>query len=442
MTQLFGTDGVRGVANVDLTPDLALALGRAAGRVLAPRGGAVVVGRDTRLSGPMLEGALVAGLCSSGADVSLTGVLPTAGVAFMTIDEKARAGVVISASHNPVPDNGIKFFGPDGRKISAETERAIESAATSKPADLPSGTDIGTTSVLDDAEDRYVRHLLGTLEHRLAGMRIVLDLAHGAACHAAPRAFREAGAEVIAINGDPDGSRINVACGSTDLAGLSRKVVESGADIGFGFDGDADRVLGVDERGREIDGDRIIAMMAIHLHGVGTLAHDVVVSTVMANLGFRRALQERGIEVLTAPVGDKHVAELMTSSGAILGGEQSGHVIFGEHATTGDGILTALQVAAVIATSDVSAGELAHVFEPYPQVLLNVKVGHKGGLDGAEEVWTEVAKAEEALGDRGRVLVRPSGTEPVVRVMVEAEDGAVARRTAESLAAHVERLLA
>ena len=441
MPRLFGTDGVRGVANEDLTPDLALALGRAAGRVLAPRGGRVVVGRDTRVSGPMLEAALVAGLCSSGTDVLLTGILPTPGVAFTTVEEKARAGVVISASHNPVADNGIKFFDRDGSKIAAAAEEEIERLLAEPPSDLPTGTAVGTTHVLEDAEDRYVRHLLSSLDERLSGMKVVLDLAHGAAYSAAVRAFREAGADVTSIHADPDGARINVDCGSTDLAALSAKVVEVGADVGFGFDGDADRVLAVDERGSEVDGDRIIAMMAIHLHDRGLLKNDVVVSTVMANLGFRRALQARGVEVLTAPVGDKFVAEAMAGSGAVLGGEQSGHVIFGEHATTGDGILTALQVAEVAVTSDATVAELAHVFEPYPQVLINVRVRSKEALEGADELWAAVHEAEDDLGEEGRVLVRPSGTEPIVRVMVEAADAAQARKTAEGLAAQVERLL-
>ena len=441
MARLFGTDGIRGVANQDLTPDLVLALGRAAGRVLAPNGGRVVVGRDTRVSGPMLEAALVAGLCSSGANVLLTGILPTAGVALTTIDEKARAGAVISASHNPVADNGIKFFDREGGKIAAETEEEIERLISEPPTDLPTSTGVGSTQVLTDAEDRYVRHLLSALDERLSGLKVVLDLAHGAAYSAAPRAFREAGADVTSMHGEPDGARINVDCGSTNLGALSAKVLEVGADIGFGFDGDADRVLAVDETGREVDGDRIIAMMAIHLHDRDLLKNDVVVSTVMANLGFRRALQERGIEVLTAPVGDKYVAEAMATSGAVLGGEQSGHVIFGQHATTGDGIFTALQVAAVVVASDTTVGELAHVFEPYPQVLLNVRVKSKEALEGAEELWAEVQKAEDSLGEAGRVLVRPSGTEPVVRVMVEAADPAQARSTAENLAAQVERLL-
>ena len=442
MSRLFGTDGVRGVANADLTPDLVLALGRAAGRVLAPKGGRVVVGRDTRVSGPMLEAALVSGLCSSGAGVLLAGIIPTPGVAFTTIDERARAGAVISASHNPVPDNGIKFFDSGGSKLAPEAEEEIERLIAAPPTDLPVGTEVGSTRVLSHAEDRYVAHVLATLDERLAGLRVVLDLAHGAAYSAAPRAFREAGADVTVIHGEPDGTRINVDCGSTHLSGLSTKVLDVGADLGFAFDGDADRVLAVDESGREVDGDRIIAMMAIHLHERGLLKNDVVVSTVMANLGFRRALQERGIEVLTAPVGDKYVAEAMATSGAVLGGEQSGHVIFGEHATTGDGILTALQVAGVAASSDAGVGELAHVFEPYPQVLLNVRVGSKEALEGAEELWAEVHRTEDELGDHGRVLVRPSGTESIVRVMVEAADAAEARRAAEALAAQVERLLA
>jgi phosphoglucosamine mutase len=437
MARLFGTDGVRGVANRDLTPDLALALGRAAGAVLAKGSGEVVVGRDTRLSGPMLKSALVAGLCSAGVDVLDCGILPTPAVAFLTLDRRARAGAVISASHNPVDDNGIKFFTGEGLKTDAEVEDAIEAAMREPSADLPEGTAVGTVERLEGATERYVDHLLGALDERLSGLRVVLDCAFGAAYLAAPRAFGEAGAEVIALNAEPDGARINVACGSTDLGQLSRRVVEEGADLGLAFDGDADRVLAVDERGVEVDGDRIIAVSALALKARGELAGDVVVATVMANLGLRRALAKHGIEVISAPVGDKHVAEAMAQVGAVLGGEQSGHVIFAEHATTGDGILTGLKLAALVAASEETLSALAHVFEPYPQVLLNVPVARRAALEHAEGLWEQVRAAEEALGDDGRVLVRASGTEPLVRVMVEAADAARAQQLAERLAAAV-----
>jgi phosphoglucosamine mutase len=436
MAQFFGTDGVRGVANRDLTPDLALALGRAAGLVLAPDGGDVIVARDTRISGPMLEGALVAGLCSAGASVRLAGVLPTPAVAYLILQEGARSGAMISASHNPVADNGIKFFSDEGLKLAGEIEEKIEDLMEAPPSDFPIGADVGQATWLGDAADRYVDHLLESIETRLDGLRIVLDCAYGAAWQIAPRAFREAGAEVVAIHAEPNGALINVDCGSTSTGELGRRVITEAADLGIAFDGDADRALAVDETGRLIDGDRIIAMTALRLHGMGSLDHNIVVATVMANLSFVRALEERGITVVRAPVGDKHVAGAMAEHGAVLGGEQSGHVIFSRHSTTGDGVLTALKVAETLMSSDETMSEAANLFEPYPQVVINVEVASKD-LDGAEEVWVEIRRAQDALGDDGRVLVRPSGTEPLVRVMVEAHDPDLARRTAEEVAGAV-----
>lgn len=440
MANLFGTDGIRGVANRDLTPDLVLALGRAAGGIAAV-GGTVVVGRDTRVSGPMLEAALVAGLCSAGASVRLAGVIPTPAVAFLTREEKAEAGAVISASHNPVPDNGIKFFSSDGYKIGRRVEEAIEAAMAEPPPELPTGAAVGSAEPIDSAADLYVDHLLGSIDEPLAGLRVVLDCAYGAAFEVGPRAFKEAGASVTVLHSEPDGSRINVGCGSTDLAELARQVQAAGADMGFGFDGDADRVLAIDERGEEVDGDCIIALSALRLKEKGELANDLVVATVMANLGFRRALAERGIEVLTAPVGDRFVVEQMRETGAVLGGEQSGHVVFAAHSTTGDGILTALQVASAVAASDATLSRLAHVFEPFPQVLINVPVRDRSALEGAEELWERVQVAEAQLGEDGRVLLRASGTEQLVRVMVEAADEDVARSTAEQLAAAIDHSL-
>jgi phosphoglucosamine mutase len=437
MGTLFGTDGVRGVANADLTPDLALALGRAAGFVLAPDGGAVVVGRDTRLSGPMLEGALVAGLCSAGADVLLAGIIPTPAVAFLGTDQKARAGAMISASHNPVGDNGIKFFSDEGLKIPGGIEDAIEGQMQAESIQLPTGEGVGAAEPLPSAMDRYVDHLLGSSDSSLEGLRVVLDCAHGAAWHAGPRAFREAGAEVIALHTEPDGARINVACGSTEPEELARRVVAEAADVGFAFDGDADRAVAVDETGAIVDGDRIIAMGAIRMHEAGELSNDLVVATVMTNLGFHRALRERGIEVVAAPVGDRFVAEAMAERGAVLGGEQSGHIIWFKHAATGDGVLTALKVSEMLRDSDKPLSRLSDVFDTYPQVLINVDVARKGQLAAAEDLWTEVHEIEASLGDDGRVLVRASGTEPLVRVMVEASDAETAERTARSLAERV-----
>ena len=441
MTRLFGTDGVRGVANRDLTPDLALALGRAAGRVLAPDGGEVVIGRDTRISGPMLEGALVAGLCSAGVEAVVAGVLPTPGVAWLTLQEGARGGAVISASHNPVPDNGIKFFSDLGMKLTEGVEARVEEAMTEDPDEIPGGDGVGGVRQLSNAADRYVEHLLTTLDGRLDGLRVVVDCAHGAGWEVAPAAFRAAGADLVAIHDSPDGSRINVASGSTALDRLSEVVSAEGAALGLALDGDADRVLAVDERGRPVDGDAIIGMLALRLHETGSLRNGMVVATVMSNLGFLRALESHGIEVVTAPVGDKFVAEAMSESGAILGGEQSGHVIFGRHATTGDGVLTGLQVALAVAESDKPLSALAGFYQPFPQVLVNVSTPHKAGLEAAAGVWDEVRAVQTDLGDDGRILVRASGTEPLVRVMVEAPDAARAAAAADRLAEAVTRHL-
>ena len=441
MSRLFGTDGVRGVANGDLTPDLVLALGRAAGAVLAPVGGSVVVGRDTRFSGPMLEAALVAGLCSAGARVLAASVGPTPAIAFLAVDLEAAAGAFVSASHNPVADNGVKFFSDEGLKVPGDVEERIEELMSSPAAERPVGLDVGRAERIRGPAERYVAHLVSSLDERLDGLKVVLDCAFGAAWQAGPWAFREAGAEIVAMNDEPDGSRINVDCGSTSLGGVARRVVEEGADLGLALDGDADRVLAVDERGEAVDGDRIVGLSAIRLEEAGRLDNGVVVSTVMSNLGFRRALEERGIEVLTAPVGDRFVAEAMADRGAVLGGEQSGHVIFGRHSTTGDGILTGLQLGAALHESGSKLSQLAGFFEPFPQVLINVEVSDGERLAGAESVWEQVRRVEQQLGDDGRVLVRPSGTEPVVRVMVEAGDDETARRAAGELADAVRKEL-
>jgi phosphoglucosamine mutase len=439
MPKLFGTDGVRGVANKDLTADLALALGRSGGMVLGP--GVVCVGRDTRVSGPMLENALVAGLCSAGIDVRRLGVVPTPAVAYVTVNESLIAGAMVSASHNPVPDNGIKFFSQSGRKISEEQEEHIERLLGETPTGLPVGTGVGTAIHYEEGVDHYATHLLTSVGGDLSGLKIVLDCAFGAAYQLGPQIFRSAGAEVVAINDEHDGTRINVDCGSTSLGQTKDRVLSERADLGLAFDGDADRVLAVDEKGNEVDGDRIIALSAIAMHEQGTLRNNVVVSTVMANLGFMRALQNRGIEVVQAQVGDKYVVEEMQRRDAVLGGEQSGHIIFAEHATTGDGILAGLQVARAVRDSGKRLSELAHVFEPVPQVLINVKVAAKEKLEGAAGLWEEVAKVEAEMGGDGRVLLRPSGTEPVVRVMVEAVEEASARRNAQRLVDAVERHL-
>lgn len=441
MSRLFGTDGVRGVANDDLTPDLVLMLGRAAAIVAGAHGRDVVVGRDTRVSGPMLEAALVAGLTSGGANAITGGILPTPAVAWLTAQMGAAAGAVISASHNPVDDNGVKFLGPDGAKAPDSLEEEIERAMEAADAHLPTGTGVGTVRALEDATPRYAEHLVSNIEQSLAGIRIVLDCAFGAAYRAAPMSFTKAGAEVVALHDEADGTRINVDCGATSPGALARAVVTESADLGLAFDGDADRVIAVDELGQVVDGDRILAFLAFDMADRDVLDGNLVVATVMANLGFRRALEERGIEVVTAAVGDKFVAREMQARGAPLGGEQSGHVILSRHAATGDGILTGLKVAEALARAGGRASVAFDLFETFPQELVNVRVRGRDGLAGAREVWDEVAAAEARLGRDGRVLVRPSGTEPVVRVMVEASDAAVARRTAHDLAAVVERTL-
>ena len=442
MTKLFGTDGVRGVANRDLTPDLALALGRAAGSVLVAPGGTLVIGRDTRVSGPMLESALIAGLNSAGANVARLGIIPTPAVALFAANDEMAAGAMVSASHNPVPDNGIKFFTHAGMKIPVGMEEEIEALLSDSPSELPLGVGVGGLQDVPNGAERYITHLLKSLQGDLSGLKIVLDCAYGSAWDVAPRTFREAGAEVVEMNAEPDGARINVDCGSTSLGGLSARVRSEGAQLGLAFDGDADRVLACDETGNEIDGDRLIALSAIHLKEQEKLTNDVVVTTVMANLGFTRALQERGIEVIQTPVGDKYVAEAMRERQAALGGEQSGHIIFSEFALTGDGILAGLQVASAMKASDAPLSSLANVFDRVPQVLINVPVSKREALDTSEELWDEVRSIESSLGDDGRVLLRPSGTEQLVRVMVEAVDPDVAQSTAERLAGHVKDALA
>lgn len=441
MAKLFGTDGVRGVANRDLTPDLALALGRAAGQVLLGETKEVFVGRDTRISGPMLESALVAGLCSAGAQVRSLGIVPTPAVALLTLQEGARVGAMISASHNPVPDNGIKFFADTGTKISGESEAAIEQRLSEVPADLPTGSGVGGAAPYAEGIERYAEHLLKSYPGSLSGLKIVLDCAFGSAWSIAPRVFSEAGAEVIAMNAEPDGARINVDCGSTALGGLAKRVLQEGAHLGLGFDGDADRVQAIDERGAVVDGDRIIAIAALRMQADRRLKKSLVVATVMANLGFRRHLGENGIDVIEVPVGDKYVVEAMLEHGASLGGEQSGHIIFGEYGFTGDGILAGLQLASIVASSGEPLSELAHAYDTVPQVLINVPVARRDDLETAAGLWDDVRSVEAALGDDGRVLLRPSGTEPLIRVMVEAVSAEDAERLAHSLAESVEKHL-
>ena len=444
MPRLFGTDGVRGLANVELTPVLALRLAAAAVAVLGEASQSrgvrptVVVGRDPRVSGEMLEAAVAAGLASAGADVTLLGILPTPAVAFLTDDLRADFGVVISASHNAMPDNGIKIYGPGGRKLDDATEDAIE-AAMEEPGAPKVGAAVGRIAPGADSLGRYVDHLVKAVPHPLTGLTVVVDCANGAASTVAPEAYRRAGATVHVIAGEPDGLNINDGVGSTHAEGLQAAVVEHGADLGIAHDGDADRCLAVDAAGKIVDGDAILALLAISARGRGRLAKDTVVTTVMSNVGFHKAMGEAGIAVRTTAVGDRYVLEEMIAGGFNLGGEQSGHIVVADHATTGDGLLTALLLMSHVRSAGSTLAEIASVVTPFPQVLLNVKVTDKESVASSSAVRAAVAEAESELGDAGRVLLRPSGTEPVVRVMVEAPTAADAERIAGRVAAIVGR---
>ncbi|MFC7494617.1 MULTISPECIES: phosphoglucosamine mutase [unclassified Nocardioides] len=444
MPRIFGTDGVRGLANGQLTAELALDLSVAAARVLASRGELgdsrsggrplAVVGRDTRISGQFLEHAVVAGLASAGVDVLRLRVLPTPAVAHLTQALGADLGVVISASHNPMPDNGIKFLAGGGLKLDDAVEREIEQHLD-EPWARPLGGEVGRVTPYATPVEEYVEHLVGTLAKPLDGITVVLDCAHGAAYEAGPMALRAAGATVIAINAEPDGLNINDGCGSTHLEPLRAAVLEHGADAGFALDGDADRCLAVDHEGNDVDGDQILAILATGMAETGHLPKNTVVATVMSNLGFVQAMKAAGIGVRQTKVGDRYVLEAMRVSGYGLGGEQSGHVIMSEHATTGDGTLTALHVLERMAVTGRSLQELAGVVTRLPQVLVNVRNVDKSRADDDPIVAAAVAEEEAALGDTGRILLRPSGTEALVRVMVEAstseEAGAVAERLAD-----------
>ncbi|HZG92243.1 MAG TPA: phosphoglucosamine mutase [Pseudonocardia sp.] len=436
--RLFGTDGVRGLANGELlTPELAVALSASAARVLAERDRShrpvAVVGRDPRASGEMLEAAVVAGLASAGADAVRVGVLPTPAVAFLVAALDADLGVMISASHNAMPDNGIKLFAAGGHKLPDALEDAVEDGVAAG-GHRPTGAAIGRVRDLADAGTRYADHLLAATPTRLDGVRVVVDCAHGAASTVAPQAYRRAGAEVVAIHADPDGLNINDGVGSTHLAPLRRAVVEHGADLGIAHDGDADRCLAVDATGADVDGDRILAVLALAMRDDGELVQDTLVTTVMSNLGLHLAMRDAGIAVRTTQVGDRYVLEELRRGGFSLGGEQSGHVVLPDHATTGDGLLTALRLMARMAQTRQSLAELAAVVVPLPQVLVNVAVVDREAVAAARSVHDAVRVAEAELGATGRVLLRPSGTEQLVRVMVEAPTAEQATATADRLA--------
>ena len=443
--RLFGTDGVRGVSGHDLTVSLALDLSVAAAVVLGgaagPGAAAAVVGRDPRASGEFLEAAVVAGLASAGVRVLRLGVIPTPGVAYLTRALGAAFGVVISASHNPAQDNGIKFFGRGGVKLPDAVEDQIENQLMHP--DRPAGREFGRVSDAGAEQERYLGYLLSTLPgepgRALAGLRVVTDCAHGAAYRIAPRALRRAGAEVIEIGAEPDGLNINAGYGSTCLGTLAAAVIEHGADAGVAYDGDADRCLAVDAGGQPLDGDHILAVLATELKESARLAHDAVVVTVMSNQGFHVAMREAGINVIETPVGDKYVSAAMRDGGYVLGGEQSGHIILLEHATTGDGILTSLQLLSAVNRRGMPMAAVAKMMRKYPQVLVNVP-GDASRL--GPRVDAAVSRAESALGGSGRVLVRPSGTEPAIRLMVQAADADLAEKVIGQLAAEVRLALA
>ncbi len=437
MGSIFGTDGVRGQANVDLTPELAMDLGQALVTVLHEGGDtrpSILVGRDPRWSGEMLESALVAGITAAGGDSVVVGVLPTPGVAHLTAHSSAAAGAIISASHNPVGDNGIKFFGAEGYKLSDEEETRLEEIVAGHSDRRPTGVRIGRRLADPSGPARYVEHLASIVDVDLSGLRIVVDGANGAASNVAPQVYRQLGADVVAIHCKPDGANINDGCGSTYPDVIRQAVLEYGADAGVSHDGDADRVIAATHQGAEVDGDVILAILARQMHHHGTLKDDTVVTTVMTNLGFKRAMTALGVEVVETAVGDRYVLEAMRERGLNLGGEQSGHLIDLDHATTGDGILTAVRLLSVVRSTGATLEELSSVMTRLPQVLVNVRGVDRSALPAADAVWDLVRTEEERLADGGRIVLRPSGTEAVVRVMVEAETEVDAQATADRIA--------
>ncbi len=437
MARLFGTDGVRGLANADLTPELAMSVAAAAARVLVEHDRShrpvAVVGRDPRASSEMLDAAVTAGLTSAGADVLRVGALPTPAVAHLVAALGADIGVMISASHNAMPDNGIKLFAAGGHKLPDSVEDEIEQLMD-KGFERPTGASIGRVRDVPDAESQYVEHLIKVTPHRLDGLKVVVDCANGAASVAAPDAYRRAGAEVIAINATPDGININDGCGSTHIDVVAAAVREHGADLGIAHDGDADRCLAVDADGNPVDGDQILAVLALAMRDAGELYEDTLVATVMSNLGLHLAMRDAKIKLRTTAVGDRYVLQDLKAGGFSLGGEQSGHVVLPAHATTGDGLLTALRLMARMAETGKSLADLASVMRRLPQVLINVKVSDKAAVAKAASVSEAVAAVEAELGDTGRVLLRPSGTEQLVRVMVEATSHEQAESAARRLA--------
>lgn len=439
MARLFGTDGVRGVANTELTPELAFNLGRAGAYVLARhltpgQPVNILVGKDTRLSGDLLESALIAGILSVGANAYSVGVLPTPAVAWLTHSQQMTAGVMISASHNPAPDNGIKFFAHDGYKLPDELEDEIE-AFLQQPERLPrpAGDGVGRLYSVTAWPDLYIDYLCSLVQTPLSGLKVVVDCANGAVFDVAKKLFSRLRMQAELINANPDGLNINVACGSTQPQGLAARVQAAGADLGLAFDGDADRLIAVDHQGQVVNGDAIMAICALALQRAGRLANNTLVATVMSNMGLEQAMLNAGISLLRAPVGDRYVLAKMQEVGANLGGEQSGHIIFLDYATTGDGLLSALQLLQVVAASGQPLAQLASVVKPFPQVLHNVPVANRSIVDHPQ-VQQAISEAQELLRGRGRLVVRPSGTEPLIRVMAEAETEVLATQAVQMVA--------
>jgi len=445
MGKYFGTDGVRGVANTELTPELAYKIGRCGGYVLTRTAAKpkIVIGRDTRISGQMLEAALTSGLLSIGADVIRVGVVSTPAVAFLTKELNADAGVMISASHNPVQDNGIKFFAGDGFKLSDETELEIEALIDAEVDELPRpiGGDVGSRLDARELAQKYVEFLKTTVTTEFSGLKIVLDCAHGSAYALAPQIFRELGADIITVGAEPDGKNINDGVGSTHPEYLREQVLAHGADLGLSFDGDADRLIAIDELGEEVDGDFILCIIGDRMKREGKLKHDTVVTTVMANIGFFKGTEKIGLKTAQTAVGDRYVMEEMRRGGYNLGGEQSGHVIFLDYITTGDGILTALQLVDTVKQSGKKLSELKTLMRKYPQQLVNVRVADKSLYQGNEVILKAVAEVEAELGDNGRVLVRPSGTESLIRVMAEGPEKELVDAYVDRIAAVVKEQL-
>jgi len=441
MTTVFGTDGVRGRANELLTPELTVRLARAAAQEMDGAAGRAIIGRDTRTSGPMLEAALAAGLASAGVDVFLAGVIPTPAISFLIKDERADFGAVVSASHNPPTDNGIKLFDKRGMKLSVESERAIEALLD---RDLPVGGRVGEIRRLEAAATRYAAFLSGTIDVEsidLSGHRLAVDCAYGATGRIAPRVFRHLGAEVIELHTQPDGTRINQNCGSTHLAVVRAAVADHGADLGIAFDGDGDRVLLVTPSGRTIDGDQMMGIVALHMKRQGLLSPPAVVATVMSNLGLERVLAENGIRLHRTPVGDRNVSQALVSHGAQLGGEQSGHVIFADHSPTGDGILTAVKLLEIAHQAGTDLEALAGEIPLFPQIHLTFSCPNPADVLASHRVETEIEHARVHLGARGRIIARPSGTQPLLRITVEADEDELCRETSNRLAAVIEEEL-